>query len=55
MKYFNAEDHEEKRFLESLKEYKVENIKVTQGLVLLNMSQGTVIALGLTASLLLAY
>lgn len=28
VKYFNAEDHEERRFTESLKSYKAESIKV---------------------------
>jgi ATP-binding cassette subfamily B protein len=38
VKYFNAEDHEEKRFMKALEEYKHENVIVARGLSLLNIA-----------------
>jgi len=55
VKYFNAEEHEEQRFLKALMVYKRENIRVANSLVVLNITQAFVIACGLSASLLLAY
>ena len=55
MKYFNAEDHEQNRFQVSLKAYKEANVTVAKTLVTLNMSQAVVIAVGLTATLMLSY
>ena len=38
VKYFNAESHEENRFLKALGEYKKENVKVAYTLAVLNIS-----------------
>jgi len=38
VKYFNAEDHETRRFYVSLNEFKVANVKVAISLVALNVS-----------------
>jgi ATP-binding cassette subfamily B protein len=38
VKYFNAESHEEDRFLRALGEYKKENIVVAKSLVVLNIT-----------------
>jgi ATP-binding cassette, subfamily B, heavy metal transporter len=38
VKYFNAEKHEEERFLKALGEYKKENITVAKSLVVLNIT-----------------
>ena len=54
VKYFNAEDHEEKRYMKALQEYKYENVRVTKSLVVLGMSQATIINIGLLLNLLLA-
>ena len=54
VKYFNAEKHEEQRYMKALQEYKVENIKVTKSLVVLGLSQNIVINFGLLLNLLLA-
>ena len=54
VKYFNAEEHEEKRYMKALQEYKVENIRVTRSLVVLGISQSTIINVGLLLNLLLA-
>jgi ATP-binding cassette, subfamily B, heavy metal transporter len=54
VKYFNAEKHEEDRFLKALGEYKHENVVVAKSLVLLNMTQAGIIALGLLAALMIA-
>lgn len=54
VKYFNAEKHEEERYMEALKIYKKENIKATRSLVVLNISQNFVTNLGLLLNLLLA-
>ena len=55
VKYFNAEDHEQRRFSVSLHQYKKANVTVAKTLVTLNMSQAFVIAAGLTTTLMLAY
>lgn len=55
VKYFNAENHEQKRFAVSLAAYKIANVTVAKSLVTLNMSQATVIAAGLCSTLMLAY
>lgn len=55
VKYFNAESHEQRRFQVALMEYKKANVVVAKSLVGLNMSQATIIALGLAGTLLLAY
>jgi len=55
VKYFNAEDHEQRRFSVALKDYKEANVKVARTLVGLNMSQAICIAAGLAATLLTAY
>jgi len=54
VKYFNAEKHEEDRFLKALSEYKYENVRVAKSLVLLNMTQAGIIALGLLSALMIA-
>jgi len=38
VKYFNAEKHEEDRFLKALAAYKTENITVAKSLVVLNIT-----------------
>jgi ABC-type transport system involved in Fe-S cluster assembly fused permease/ATPase subunit len=38
VKYFNAEDHEEERFIKALSDYKHENIRVARSLVVLNIA-----------------
>lgn len=55
VKYFNAEKHEETRFLTALEAYKKENVTVANSLVVLNITQALIIALGLSGSLFLAY
>lgn len=55
VKYFNAEHHEQQRFLQALGAYKSENVRVANSLVVLNVAQAFIIALGLSASLFLAY
>jgi len=37
VKYFNAEDHEERRFNVALLKYRVSSVIVTNSMVLLNM------------------
>lgn len=54
VKYFNAEEHEEKRYMDALQEYKVENVRVARSLVALNLSQASIINIGLVLNLLLA-
>jgi ABC-type transport system involved in Fe-S cluster assembly fused permease/ATPase subunit len=54
VKYFNAEKHEEERYMKALQVYKKENIRVTRTLVVLNLSQNFVINIGLLLNLLLA-
>jgi ABC-type transport system involved in Fe-S cluster assembly fused permease/ATPase subunit len=55
VKYFNAEEHEEGRFIKALQSYKRENILVARSLAVLNVIQSFVIAVGLVISLLVAY
>jgi ABC-type transport system involved in Fe-S cluster assembly fused permease/ATPase subunit len=55
VKYFNAEKHEEERFMGALSAYKRENITVARSLVVLNITQSGVIAAGLVTALLIAY
>lgn len=55
VKYFNAEDHEEHRFMKALGEYKTENVRVANSLVILNICQALIIAVGLVITLSLAY
>jgi len=38
VKYFNAEDHEEQRYLKALQDYKFESIRVARSLIALNMA-----------------
>ena len=38
VKYFNAEKHEEDRFMGALKSYKEENIRVARSLIVLNVT-----------------
>ncbi len=54
VKYFNAEKHEEDRFLKALGEYKRENIVVAKSLVALNITQAGIIAMGLLGALMVA-
>ena len=55
VKYFNAEDHEEQRFMKALGEYKVENVRVANSLVVLNVVQSLIICAGLAVTLFLAF
>ena len=55
VKYFNAEDHEERRFHVSLLAYKQANVIVAKTLVTLNMSQAVIISGGLLTTLMLSY
>lgn len=55
VKYFNAEDHEQKRFHVSLLAYKEANVTVAKTLVSLNMSQAVIITGGLITTLLISY
>lgn len=54
VKYFNAEKHEEERYMKALQEYKLENIAVTRSMVVLNMSQVSVVIISLFINLFLA-
>lgn len=55
VKYFNAEEHEEHRFLKALQDYKKENVIVARSMTVLNISQAGIISIGLVISLLLAF
>ncbi len=55
VKYFNAEAHEEERFMNALKAYKKENIVVARSLALLNITQSAIIACGLLTALMIAF
>lgn len=55
VKYFNAEDHEEKRFMKALTAYKFENIRVARSLIVLNLAQSFIVAAGLCGGLILSY
>lgn len=54
VKYFNNEDHEAKRFDHALKRYEEAATKSTTSLALLNIGQGAIIAVGLTAVMIMA-
>ncbi len=54
VKYFNAEKHEEDRFLKSLGEYRHKNVAVAKSLVVLNINQSGIISLGLVSVLMIA-
>jgi ATP-binding cassette subfamily B protein len=54
VKYFNAEKHERERFNKALQLYKIENVKTARSLVVLNLSQSFIVALGLLFNLGLA-
>lgn len=54
VKYFNAEKHEEDRYMEALEQYKYANIRVTKSLVVLGISQNVIINIGLLLNLFLA-
>lgn len=54
VKYFNAEKHEEEKYLTAFQIYKEQNIKVARSLVVLGLSQNIVINFGLLINLLLA-
>lgn len=54
VKYFNAEQHEKRRFDSSLLTYQSANITSTQSLALLNAGQSFIIALGVLVAMLLA-
>ena len=55
VKYFNAEEHEERRFMDALSAYKKENIVVARSLALLNIVQSGIIACGLLTALMIAF
>ena len=55
VKYFNAEDHEQRRFQVPLLAYKDANVKVTKSMVTVNVSEGMTVCSGLTITLYLAY
>jgi len=55
VKYFNAEEHEESRFMKALTYYKGKSIAVARGLAVLNLTQAFIISGGLTCILLFAY
>ena len=55
VKYFNAEEHEERRFMDALGAYKKENIVVARSLALLNIVQSGIIACGLLTALMIAF
>ena len=54
VKYFNAEQHEEERYMKALQEYKLENIRVTKSLAFLNLSQSLIVTIGMVVSLIVA-
>lgn len=53
VKYFNAEQHEEDRYMKALLDYKKENVKVSYSLVTLNLSQALIIVICMSAILTL--
>ena len=55
VKYFNAEDHEQRRFHVSLLAYKESNVTVAKTLITLNMSQAVIITGCLLSTLMLSY
>jgi len=54
VKYFGNEDHEAQRYDQALSRYEKAAVKSKVTLALLNMGQGAIIAIGLTAVMLLA-
>lgn len=54
VKYFNNEDHEASRFDSALRRYEDAATKSTTSLAMLNIGQGVIIALGLTAVMVMA-
>lgn len=54
VKYFNNEDHEAARFDHALRRYEDAATKSTTSLAMLNIGQGVIIALGLTAVMVMA-
>ena len=54
VKYFGNENHEEKRFEDSLKGYERMAIKSEISLAFLNIGQGTIIAIGITIAMIAA-
>jgi len=54
VKYFNNEEHEARRFDGALRQYEDAATRSTASLALLNTGQGVIIALGLTAVMLMA-
>ena len=54
VKYFNAEQHEERRYDEALKEYTVANTRTQQSLAILNAGQNLIISFGIALALYLA-
>ena len=54
VKYFNAEQHEERRYDAALKEYTVANTRTQQSLAVLNAGQNLIISFGIALALYLA-
>ncbi len=54
VKYFNAEQHEERRYDAALKEYTVANTRTQQSLAVLNAGQNLIISFGIALALFLA-
>lgn len=54
VKYFNAEKHEEERYMKALNDYKTSNVATTKSMVVLNLSQNIVVAAGFAANLIVA-
>lgn len=54
VKYFGNEHHEARRFDQSLQRYEVAAVRSATTLSLLNIGQGTIIAVGLTAVMIMA-
>ncbi len=54
VKYFGNEEHETRRFDEALKSYEQAAIRSETSLALLNVGQGVIIAIGVTAAMIMA-
>jgi len=54
VKYFNAEQHEERRYDSALKEYTIANTRTQQSLAVLNAGQNLIISIGIALALYLA-
>jgi ATP-binding cassette subfamily B (MDR/TAP) protein 7 len=54
VKYFNNDEYEVKRYMESLKKYEAGAIKTSTSLALLNFSQNFIFSCGLTGIMVLA-